>query len=97
MKKQPAINPYEKTAVGGGHAQDSRLIKVIPEELNVLSLNTAAELSAGLTPYNANFMSLWAEGRGTQSMEWHLAAWLKARMVIYISRPCLVRLWFIVW
>ena len=70
-QQEPETDPYAPT-VSGREAQGSSLIKVRPDELNVLSGSTAIKRSVGLKPYNANFMFLWAQGCGTQFMEWQL-------------------------
>lgn len=70
-QQEPEIDAYAET-VAGREAPCSRLIEVRPDELNVLSGSTAVTLSAGLTPYHANYMFLWVNGSGTPFMEWQL-------------------------
>ena len=65
------IDPYAETGMEA-KARKVKLIKVKPEELNVLPGSTAAKLSTGLKLKHPNFMCLWAEGSGTNFMEWQL-------------------------
>lgn len=70
-QEEPDSDPYAKTSVAR-EDHGSRVIQVRPDEVNVLSGHTAIKQSVGVKPYNANFMFLWAQGRGAQFMEWQL-------------------------